>query len=92
MTQKQRLDLTLLPLTPAPLVPYTGVPLKPQQPRLSLLKITGAIAFFLLILTLPAMACACGGVNNGFFFGSSLIILPAFSLMYGYGLPLLATK
>jgi len=89
MTQKPSLDLTLLPLTPAPLVPYRSVPVKPQPPRLSWLKVTGGTVSLLLILTLPVMAC--GGLNRGWLFGSSLITLPAMSLMYGYGLPLLAT-
>lgn len=88
MTQKPSLDLILLPLTPAPLVPYRGVPVKPQPPRLSWLKVTGGTVGLLLMLTLPAMAC---GLHHGFFFASSLITLPAISLMYGYGLPLLAT-
>lgn len=88
MTQKPSLDLTLLPLTPAPLVPYRGVSVKPQPPRLSWLKVTGSTVGLLLILTLPALAC---GLHQGFFFASSLITLPAISLMYGYGLPLLAT-
>ncbi|MFP4120636.1 MAG: hypothetical protein ACLFWI_06400 [Coleofasciculus sp.] len=89
MTQKPSLDLTLLPLTPAPLVLYRGVPVKPQPPRLSWLKVTGGTVGLLLMLTLPALAC--GGLNRGWLFGSSLITLPAMSLMYGYGLPLLAT-
>lgn len=74
MTQKPSLDLTLLPLTPAPLVPYRGVPVKPQPPRLSWLKVTGGTVGLLLMLTLPAMAC--DGLNRGWLFGSSLITLP----------------
>ncbi|MBE9124757.1 MULTISPECIES: hypothetical protein [unclassified Coleofasciculus] len=34
---------------------------------------------------------ACGGLHQGFFFASGLITLPAMSLIYGYGLPLVAT-
>ena len=59
----------------------------PQRKQQSLVKVILNALYFLLILTLPAMAC---GGNSRLLFVSSLFTLPAASSISAYGLPLLA--
>ena len=79
----------------SPLIPVTNSGLETPNPckamlkkkQKSLVKAILDILFFLLILTLPAMAC---GGNSRLLFVSSLFTLPAASSISAYGLPLLA--
>jgi len=87
MQLRKKSDSALISLKNSVLEPATSGKAMPQRKQQSLVKVILNALYFLLILTLPAMAC---GGNSRLLFVSSLFTLPAASSISAYGLPLLA--